>query len=485
MRYVSDNQPMLPDELKGNPVDSRFATARKTFVDWFQLAVDRRVRLAVTGLNQSGKTVFITSLIHQLLLAARSGWMPFFSVTAEGRFGGAKIMPQPNMDVSAFRYDQFIQSLTESPPAWPHTTDGLSEIRLAIRFRPGGFFQKRLSNSATLFLDITDYPGEWLLDLPLLNLSFEAWSKQVFQLCEREPRLSLSREWLDFIAGINPDQIADEGVLRQASNLFTQFLKACKRNKTGMSLLQPGRFLIPGSLKDAPLLTFCPLKEGGAMGKGSFHDVMSVRFESYKVHVVRKFYRDHFTQFDRQIVLVDLLKALNYGPKSFGEMQNALRSILDNFDYGHSSLLSRFFRPRIDKLLFVATKADHIAANQHPNLERLLDRMVIRPASDAVFQGVEVKTMTIASMVCTETVVREHQGRRLSFVRGVPKGRKDEVLLFPGEIPEAIPDLDEWEKDRFNFMEFQPGYHGRTENDGIPHLRLDQALEFLLGDKLS
>jgi uncharacterized protein len=28
----------------------------------------------------------------------------------------------------------------------------------------------------TLNLDIVDYPGEWLLDLPLLSLSFAEWS---------------------------------------------------------------------------------------------------------------------------------------------------------------------------------------------------------------------------------------------------------------------------------------------------------------------
>jgi len=29
-----------------------------------------------------------------------------------------------------------------------------------------------------LYLDIIDYPGEWLLDLPLLNKSYAQWSQQ-------------------------------------------------------------------------------------------------------------------------------------------------------------------------------------------------------------------------------------------------------------------------------------------------------------------
>jgi predicted YcjX-like family ATPase len=39
-------------------------------------ALDRSVRLAVTGLSRSGKTVFITSLVHQLLLGLHGAKLP-------------------------------------------------------------------------------------------------------------------------------------------------------------------------------------------------------------------------------------------------------------------------------------------------------------------------------------------------------------------------------------------------------------------------
>ena len=41
---------------------------------------------------------------------------------------------------------------------------------------------------------------------------------------------------------------------------------------------------------------------------------MAERFERYREEVVRRFYEEHFSRFDRQIVLVDLLGALNAGP---------------------------------------------------------------------------------------------------------------------------------------------------------------------------
>lgn len=459
----------------------------KQMDEWIHLTMDRTVRLAVTGLNQSGKTVFTTTLIHHLLHALQSTNLPFFQVTAENRLQGTKIMLQPDMDVPTFQYDRYIRTLLGAKPTWPTPTDALSEIRLAIRFKPSGFLSKKLSQSTTLYLDIIDYPGEWLLDLPLLNLSFEEWSAQTFQLCEEEPRRTLAEPWRAYLAGMHLSRPAQEETLRQTSEAFTRFLLACKQPEVGLSFLQPGRFTLPGDLKGAPLLTFCPLPAPGADGIpfGSVREEMTKRFESYKKMVVETFFKRHFSHFDRQIVLLDILKALNRGPGGFGDMQTALETILESFRYGPSNLLTRLFRPRIDKLLFAATKADFVAANQHHNMERLLRRLVARPANDAAFSGVEIKTQALSSLRCTRTVVKDHEGRRLSFVQGTPRGRNQESLIFPGEIPENVPDAHEWDANRFNFMEFEPRRPQDAEGSTPPHIRLDQAMEFLLGDKLS
>ncbi len=462
--------------------------ARKELDALVSLAMDRTVRLAVTGLSQSGKTVFITSLAHQLLHgldgAAR---LPFLSVVRDGRFRGAKVVLQPDLDVSAFRYDQHMQPLMADPPSWPDATDGLSEIRLAIGFQPQGFLQERLSPVATLNLDLIDYPGEWLLDLPLLHLSFDDWSAQALEQCRREPRQRLSAEWRAFMAGLNPGAPAQEDQLRQAAGLYAEFLKTCKSETVGLSQLQPGRFIIPGELKDTPLLTFCPLEPGRepSAAAGSVRAVMQERFETYKERVVRRFFREHFSRFDRQIVLIDVLHALNKGPESFADMRQALQSIMEVFNYGQSGLLRRLFSPKIDRLLFAATKADHVAANQHHNLERLLGRMIGQSSSEALFHGVDVKSMALSSFVCTRTVVREHDGRRLSFVQGTPRDGDQEILLFPGEIPESLPAVSDWDEERFHFMPFRPRRVADVEDQVIPHLRLDKALEFLLGDKMS
>ncbi|MBF0164079.1 MAG: YcjX family protein [Magnetococcales bacterium] len=452
----------------------------------FHLTMDRTVRLAVTGLNQSGKTVFTTTLIHHLLHALEGANLPNLRVASENRLLGTRLMLQPDLDVPAFTYERYIRSLLGNKPTWPVPTDALSEIRLAIRYKPSGILSSRLTSSATLYVDIIDYPGEWLIDLPMLQLSFESWSEQTLRHCEEEPRRSLSAQWRDHLTRLDPTAQADDDTLRESARLYTDFLLACKSSKVGLSFLQPGRFTIPGDLRGAPLLTFCPLPPPGAHGviPGSLREEMARRFESYQKLVAEGFLRRHFSRFDRQIVLLDLLGALNRGPGAFADMRAALEAILGHFRHGPSNLLNRLFNPRIDRLLFAATKADYVAADQHPNLERLLRRLVARSANDASFQGVEIQTQPLASLRCTRTVMREHQGRRLSFVQGTPRGRERETLLFPGEIPDALPEAEDWDTHRFHFMEFEPRRPPDAEGLAPPHIRLDQALEFLLGDKL-
>ena len=108
--------------------------------------------------------------------------------------------------------------------------------------------------------------------------------------------------------------------------------------------------------------------------------MMRRRYEAYKDVVVRPFFRDHFARLDRQIVLVDALAAFNAGPEALHDLEAALAGILDCFRVGRSTLFSALFRPRIDRILFAATKADHLHHSSHDRLEAVLRRTVAKAA---------------------------------------------------------------------------------------------------------
>jgi predicted YcjX-like family ATPase len=446
--------------------------------DLVNLTFDRTLRLAVTGLRGSGKTVFITTVAHHLLHGRE---LPFLGAAHEERLLGAKLLPPREGDPPPFPFAEARAALAAAKPAWPAPTERLSTLRLRLRFAATGAIRRRLAEHRTLNLEIIDYPGEWLLDLPLLEQSYAAWSAQTLAAAERPPRAELAKDWRSFIAGLDAAAPADAHQVAQAAALYTRYLERCQE-EAGLSQVQPGRFTMPGDLAGSELLQFCPLPPESA--RGGLGALMAQRYERYRDSVVRSFYRDHFSRFDRQIVLVDLLGVLNRGRACFDDVEAALATVLRSFRYGPSGLLARLFRPRIEVLLFAASKADHVAHNQHHNLRLLLEQMVSEAAGNARFEGIKPSFVSLAALRSTEMVRTDHHGQALSCVRGVLKGENRETVLFPGEIPPEIPADDEWALDRFRFRDFAPRRLLLQGADKPQHIRLDQALEVLLGARL-
>lgn len=425
---------------------------------------DRHLRLAVTGLRRSGKTVFTTALVHHLLDGHD---LAFVAAVHEDRYRGARLLPARG---PAFPYAVFRRELMADRPTWPEATDRLTVLRLELRFKATGFVQRWMAPTGSLILEIVDYPGEWLLDLPLLEMDYATFAEMASSRDRAAPRASVAGEWRDALAGLGPSTSPDDLV-----DVYRRYLGRVQ-NELGLSLVQPGRLVTAGADRRTG---FTPLPQ---TAPAALRSAMADRFELYKRRVVEPFYTDHFSRFDRQIVLVDLFHTLNRGRAHFADSRDALETILESFRYGTNSLLARLFRPSIEKLLFAASKADHVAANQHANLKQLLELMIAPARRKARFAGLETDVLALAALRATDTVRTEHQGQLLSCVRGRLIDGDRETVLFPGEIPGDLPDDEDWRSGRFRFQDFAP----RRLEPGIKgqHLRLDQAIEFLIGDKL-
>src|SRR4051812_25811275 len=354
----------------------------RALLDYGDNLFNPTVRLGVTGLSRAGKTVFITALVHGL---ARGGRFPVFESLATGRVASARLAPQPDDAVPRFGYEQHLRTLIEQRQ-WPNSTTDISELRLVIDY------QRQNGADRTLTLDIVDYPGEWLLDLPLLGKGFEQWSAESLALSREPLRARLAAPWHAHLATLSAGGREDEQAALASARLFTDYLRACRDERFAMSLLPPGRFLMPGNLAGSPALTFAPLDvpADGTAPEGSLWAMMVRRYEAYKDVVVRPFFRDHFARLDRQIVLVDALAAFNAGPEALHDLEAALAGILDCFRVGRGTILSTLFRPRIDRILFAATKADHLHHLSHDRLEAVLRRAVSQAVSRAEATGAEI-----------------------------------------------------------------------------------------------
>ena len=450
------------------------------------------LRLGVTGLSRSGKTVFLAALVHNLV---HGGRLPLFAPYAEGRLSGASLAPQPDDEVPRFPYESHVAALVEER-VWPSSTRRIAELRVTIAYESARLIGRRLG-PGVLHLDLVDYPGEWLLDLPLMHLSFAEWSREALVEAARRPREAAQfQAALAAVDRAGPAREADAQALAEA---FTRYLRTARADPDALAALPPGRFLMPGDLEGSPALTFAPL-DGGVDAPGSLAAMMERRYEAYKTHVVRPFFRDHFARLDRQIVLVDVLAALNGGEAALTELRRALTAVLACFRTGKLSFLGSLVDRRIERILFVATKADHVHQGDHDRLRAILAALVAEAMTTAQFSGARVDTAAMAAVRATREASVSENGETFPTIVGTPLagerlgGRTfdgtQEVALFPGDLPDDPAAALAGGDAEFGVttLRFRPGRIDRDAEGvtlSLPHIRLDGVLQYLVGDRLA
>ena len=456
------------------------------------------VRLGVTGLARSGKTVFITALVHNLIA---NGRLPFFDAAAEGRVLRAYLEPQPDEVVPRFEYEKHLADLTADPPTWPQSTRRISQLRLTIEYASTRFWKRQLGRER-LHIDIVDYPGEWLLDLPLLQRDYASWSHEAIAQARLADRETAAKDWNVAIASVDPGAPADEALAASLSDAFKTYLHDARSDPYALSTLPPGRFLMPGDLSGSPALTFAPLDAGDSESfpRGSLWALMERRYEAYKSYVVGPFFRDHFARLDRQIVLIDVLAALNGGSAAVADLERAMTEILECYRTGANTVWSNLFAPRIDRIVLAATKADHLHHESHDRLEAILSLLTDKAMERARYQGADAKVLALAAVRATQEGQAKRGGDTLPCIVGYPlKGEKigrrtfdgtEPFAIFPGDLPEDPQKaLHGWETEHgdMRFVRFRPPDPVPLPSGGFapfPNIRLDRAIQTLIGDRL-
>jgi predicted YcjX-like family ATPase len=209
--------------------------------------------------------------------------------------------------------------------------------------------------------------------------------------------------------------------------------------------------------------------------------------------VVKPFFRDHFSRIDRQVVLVDALGAIHHGPQALADLRSAMGDVLQAFRPGRNSWLSKLLGGRrVEKILFAATKADHLHHTQHPKLSALMQAMVREAKDRAEFSGAVTDSIALASLRTTVEETHDHDGQTLDCVRGALLETGKDAAMFAGELPDDPKHIlnsaqngdQKWLDADYSVMNFAPAVMTLKQGEGPPHIRLDKAAEFLFGDKL-
>ena len=436
-------------------------------------------RIGVTGLARAGKTALITSLAANLLaLSAGRPALPAVVDRLRGRRLSTSISPAEASDIPRFQIKPHTDALAADPPRWPERTTAVSLLALDVDVPREGFLatvgpQRRR-------LEVLDYPGEWLLDLPLIGQDFAIWSEATLRRLESLTRADIPRAFLSFVRSLPAGVGADDALSSSGHQLYAETLRRM-RDEIGLVFLQPGRFLMPPPGAQPPWMQFFPLP-----GRSPLARAMQARFSAYLDAVQRDLMSPMFGELDCLVILADLLSPLHQGQPAFVDTQSALGAAADalRWERAWTDYLAAFARlklrpSKVKRVAFVATKADHIAARQRGNLTSLMQHITRVPQT-----GVPSSVFSIASVRCTEDVVETLGGRPVSAVRGRIIGESRPARFYPGEVPDSVPDDLFWQHRFLALPDFEPMRLPEGGRGGVPQIGLDTLVAFLLADVL-
>ncbi len=433
----------------------------------------RTVRIGVTGLARAGKTVLLTGVAATLLAPGALG----------GRIRRASLAPAGADALPRFDQAAHLAALAATPPRWPSRTDTVSLLALdlelpAFRLPAGSLPPRRLR------LELLDYPGEWLLDLPLLELSFADWSESVLRRLERPELTEAARGFLGFAAALPAQARDDEALAASGHRLYVATLTRL-RDAHGMSLLQPGRFLMPPPGPAPPWMAFFPLR-----GASPLAGLLRRRYDAYVAATREALVSPSFGQIDRLVVLADLLDALHTGPEAFADAQAALGAASSALRWQGdwlatiASLAALRLPPRvIRRVAYAASKADHVSERQRGNLAALMGALTGQADARVSARGRD-RSFAIAAARCTEDFVWTLDGHPVSAVRGRLLGDERMTRSYPGEVPDRPPGREFWNHPFLALPAFEPARLPDGGRAGVPEIGLEAMLAFLLEDLL-
>jgi len=446
----------------------------------------RVLRVGVTGLARAGKTAFLTSAAANLLAV---GSNPSALPALAGRTLRASIAPAAAEPLPRFDYRRHLAALAGDPPRWPERTGAVSLLALNVEIPRAGLLGSALG-SRSVRLEFLDYPGEWLLDLPLLGQDFARWSATTLRRLETAEAAPLARDFLAYASGLPARAPADETLAATGHQLYRAALVRL-RDEAGLSFLQPGRFLMPAPGPEPPWSAFFPFAGGGGLST-----LLASRYDAYREAVQRDLVAPSFGQVDRLVVLADILAALHAGRAAFADMAGALSGVAEALSFRRpwtdaipflSPLLDALPLPAwltaggIRRVAFAATKVDHVAERQRGNLAALVRALTrLPPAAEAA----KTAAFAIAAVRCTEDFVWTLEGRNVSAVRGRVLGGSALTRSYPGEVPDRLPDDGFWAHEFLALPAFEPARLPADGRLGVPQIGMDALLAFLLEDVL-
>lgn len=437
-------------------------------------------RVAITGIANGGKTVFLTSLIHHLSehdaddfrFGRRAQISEYHELTQRGGYG------------EQFRYQAYRDRLARMG-AWPEKTRDC--LYYGCEFRRSDWKWK------TSRMHFFDLPGERIADAAIAAMpdygewsdailghftdhsAYEEQAAPLLALLEKEYikqeelipefKRTLGRLILKYKPLITPSTFLLDPMGRPASGASPQEL--AERQVAGLEASEEG----------LPRREFAPLSASARARHPALTELMASHYRDYRRELVLPVFNE-LLRANRLIVLVDIPTLLAGGDGRFNDNRQILMDLFEALrpDSSLGGKLMRaltFWTKPLDRIALVATKADivHPSDIENGRMEKLLRSMTQRAARS--LRGVEVECFVCSALVSTRPGSYDHTliGRT---VHNNPQRAEVEFHVSP--LPEKWP--PQWAAGQYSFVRVHPEF---PQNHQFPprQLGLDRVFDFI------
>ena len=474
--------------------------------------LSRRKRIAVTGIVNSGKTVFLTSLLWQL-----------------HEFEDANFFLEKNVKITGFRevrrnstfpFYKFQEAMAKQGE-WPRKTRDVHQY-------VGEF--KRSDRARKQRMEFLDFPGERIADAAIAGYDdFGDWSDHMFEHFEsdsgyREAAHEFRRK-LEFALS-EPENRSWGGVgngnrqLRQrveeirhrireglddvlsrrqdgCDDLLHQIVRSYRKVLARYALdykplISPSVFLLdrqgdaarsasPDVLAEERLCgldassQFAPLPKHLRETHPRLVREMQSHYQRYRKELVRPLFQN-LADSQGMIVLVDIPSLLLGGVDRYNDNRQIVPDLFETMQ-GDSSIGSllrqlRFWSPALQRIAFVATKADLVRKSdlKAGRLKSLLRSMNTRAKN--LFPDAKVGWFDCS--VCISTTQMDDDKLRGVPVEGNPKRLPMEFDV--SRLPEEWP--SDWHRESYQFPSVFP-HPPRNYQTPPRHRNLDVVFDFI------
>ena len=130
--------------------------------------------------------------------------------------------------------------------------------------------------------------------------------------------------------------------------------------------------------------------------------------------------------------------------------------VMRSFRYGSSGLLARLFRPRIDTLLFAASKADHVAYNQHNTCACCSSGWSATPPRAPASRASRRRLFPLPRTAPLTWCGPNTTARCCRACAGASRTRRARRCCSPARFAADLPSEEDWQAGRFRFRDFAP-----------------------------